>query len=270
MLVQATPIPILLTIVWSFQTGTPTDEWFVVSPPGVEASVEMPTIPKFKQETIRPVRGRPEIMVRSRISAINNGNTSLTFVYYDEPDPPVSRTKINKILNGAMTGAIALVNGEIVTQQEIYVGNSKGLDFVYTCEVSDAKLQQVHQLRIRTQLIMVGRRLFSLNYISVVGDYDDSVAERFFNSFELVTKPDDLPPRPRAGRARELANEKRDPAVPEAKPAEPIQPDPVPPENSTSEDENSETEAAEGREPNESEAAETDKGSGGTAFSQGT
>lgn len=220
-------ITFLMTVTLSIQTGGPADQWFVVSPPGVGARVEMPTIPQFKENSIRPVRDLPEILVRSRSSVINAGNTNLTFVYHDEAEIPAGRNKVNLILNGAMTGAMALVNGELISQEEIFVGSNKGRDFTYICEISDAKLQRVHDLKIRTRLILVGRRLFSLNYISVVSEYDDSVAERFFNSFELVNKPDDLPPEPRTGRERQLAEEAPDPDVPTAKPSEPIRSDPV-------------------------------------------
>ena len=218
---------IILASILLAQSGELTDQWFVISPPGVGASVEMPTLPRYKEETIKPVRDLPEILVRSRSSVINNGNTSLTFVYHDEAQTPSGRTKINRILHGAMTGAVALVNGELISEDEIFVDSHKGRDFTYSCEINDAKLQRVHDLKIRTKLVLVGKRLFSLNYISVAEDYDDSIAERFFDSFQVVVAPRDLPPKPRTGRAMQLAREKPDPDVPEAMPSEPIRPDPL-------------------------------------------
>ena len=40
-------------------------EWFVVAPPGAGATVEMPTIPQFRQQMLRPVRDLDEILVRN-------------------------------------------------------------------------------------------------------------------------------------------------------------------------------------------------------------
>ena len=221
MLLAKSSIAILFSIL-AVQTNGIEDDWHIVSPPGVGASVEMPTIPQFKQQSLQPVRDRQEILIRTRSSVINNGNTNLTFVYHDEHRTPSGRIQVKRVLDGAMTGAIALVNGELITQEEIFIGSHKGRDFVYSCEVGDAKLQKVHDLKIRTKLMLVGRRLYSLNYISVISDYDENMADRFFESFQLVNSPKDLPPKPRPGRARALAMDEADPNVPVAKPSEPI------------------------------------------------
>ena len=221
MLLAKSSIAVLFSIL-AVQSNGIEDDWHVVSPPGVGASVEMPTIPQFKQQWLQPVRDREEILVRTRSSVINNGNTNLTFVYHDEHRTPVGRIQVKRVLDGAMSGAMALVNGELITQDEIFIGSHKGRDFVYSCEIGDAKLQKVHDLKIRTKLMLVGQRLYSLNYISVMSDYDENVADRFFDSFQLVNSPNDLPPKPRPGRARALAMKKADPSVPVAKPSEPL------------------------------------------------
>ena len=110
-------------------------------------------------------------------------------------------------MDGAVTGAIALVNGEILRQSEIFLKNFKGRDFVYQCEIDDAKLQKSHRLKIRSRVILVRNRLFSMNYIAEASAYDDELADRYFESFELVNKADDLPPKPRPGRAKALAKQ---------------------------------------------------------------
>ena len=218
---------LIFAVALPLQTDEFGDDWFVVAPPGAGATVEMPHVPQFRQKMMQPVRDMDEILVRTRSTVTNNGNTSLTFVYHDELRRPGGRSQIKKVLTGAMTGAIALVNGELVSENEIFNGSNKGRDFVYTCEVSDAKLQRMHALKIRSQILLVGKRLYSLNYISLITEYDDRSAERFFDSFQLVKTALDLPPGPRAGRARALANEPADASVPQAKPSEPIREEPI-------------------------------------------
>ena len=198
---------LVLSGLLTFQKAGNQDEWVLIEPPGVGASVEMPTVPRFKEQVIRPVRDLDEIVVKSRSSVLGNGNTNLTFVYHDEQVRPSGRNQISKVLDGAITGAIALVNGELIEQEEIFVGSNKGRDFVYSCEIKDMKLQLVQNLKIRSQIILVGRRLYSMNYISVLDDYDDGVADRFFTSFQLINVENDLPPKPRLGRAKQLAEE---------------------------------------------------------------
>ena len=184
------------------------EDWYVIEPPGLGVSVEMPTIPQFTEKELTGVADRERIIVRSRISLIDDGQASLTFVYHTEPKRPRNRDQVEDILNGAVTGAMAMVNGELIRQTEIFAGDHKGRDFLYRCEVSDARRQTKHQMKIQSRVVLVGQRLFSMNYIALEDRYDEEIPSRFFTSFQLVESPRGLPPRPRRGRDRELAEEK--------------------------------------------------------------
>ncbi len=199
----------LLALLILFQDESQvTDDWVIVEPPRIGAKFKMPSRPEFSEQAIKPVEDRAEIVVRSRLVTSPDGKSSFTFVYHDEPQKPRSRTKVNAVLDGAITGAIALVNGDLVTQSEIFVKNNKGRDFVYKCELEDLKYQKTLNLRIRSRILLVGSRLYSMNYIAEAESYDNKLAESYFDSFELVSKPGDLPPKPRPGRARELSEKK--------------------------------------------------------------
>ena len=199
---------LLLWLLLICQDQNGSDNWVTITPPQIGAQIQMPSTPIFSEQKLQPVRDQEEITVRSRSAMMPSGKENLTFVYHDEHTTPTTRTQTNKVLDGAVTGAIALVNGEIVRQSEIFLKSHKGRDFVYRCELEDAKLQTTHKLKIRTRVLLVRNRLFSMNYIAEYDSYDDEVADRFFESFELVNRANDLPPRPRPGRARQLAQEK--------------------------------------------------------------
>lgn len=184
-----------------------TDRWVMVEPPRVGARIKMPNQPFFQEQVLEPVRDQPKITVRSRSCILPNGKTNLTFVYHDETKTPSNRTQVNAVLDGAVTGAIALVNGELLRQSEFFIKVNKGRDFVYRCEIDDAKLQTSHKLKIRTRIVLVRNRLFSMNYIAEEKEYRESLADLYFDSFELIKSPSDRPPRPRVGRAEELAKE---------------------------------------------------------------
>lgn len=184
------------------------DEWITVAPPRIGARIKMPSRPVFSENAIQPVHDQPEIVLRTRSMDLPGGKSTLTFEYHDEHEMPRGRRQVDAVLNGAITGAIALVNGELVTQSDVFKKNYKGSDFVYKCEVEDAKLQKVHKLTVRSQVILVEKRLYSMNYIAEADAYDDKIASRFFKSFELVKSPGDAPPKPRAGRARQLSESK--------------------------------------------------------------
>jgi hypothetical protein len=157
----------------------------------------MPSFPKFTEQRLKPVRDLDEIVVRTRSSLSADGTYNLTFVYHDEATTPSSRKQIQAVLDGAVTGAIAMVNGELLDQKEIFLKSNKGRDFVYRCEIEDALLQTTHNLKIRTRIILVRNRLYSMNYIAEKDVFDNKIADRFFDSFELVNTPSDLPPKPR-------------------------------------------------------------------------
>ena len=199
---------LLLWLLLICQDQNGSDDWAIIEPPKIGARVQMPGTPFFTEQKLRPVRDQEEITVRTRSAMLPSGKENLTFVYHDEHSTPTSRTQIKKVLDGAVTGAIALVNGEIVRQSEIFLKNHKGRDFVYQCELDDAKLQTTHKLKIRTRVLLVKNRLFSMNYIAEYDSYNDEIADRFFESFELINSAEDLPPKPRPGRARQLAQEK--------------------------------------------------------------
>lgn len=199
---------ILLLMLLVFQDADDLqDDWIVVEPPRIGAKLKMPSQPVFSEQTIQPVHDRPEIVVRSRSVGLPDGKAQLTFAYHDEHEMPTSRKQINDVLNGAVTGAIALVNGDLVTQSEIFEKTHKGRDFIYKCELDDTKLQKIHKLTIRSRVLLVKKRLFSMNYIAESDSFDNKIASRFFESFELVKTPGDAPPKPRAGRARKLAKD---------------------------------------------------------------
>ncbi len=184
------------------------NDWVLIAPPGVGAVIEMPAVPKFVEQKMKPVRDRDEITVRSRSAVVDDGNANFTFVYHDERDIAYHRDLKNAILDGAMAGAIALVNGELLEQEDIFIDQNKGRDFFYTCEIDDLKLQTVHNLKVRSRVVLVGRRLFSMSYIAMADSYDEATATRYFESFKLVGTTPGLPPAPRLGRAQELAAEK--------------------------------------------------------------
>ena len=197
----------IFLLLFLIQDEVPADGWVQVQPPRIGAKIEMPSLPSFKEQEITPVRDLPPITVRTRSAMMPGGKANLTFVYHDEANTPSSRRQVQAVLNGAVNGAIALVNGHMVKENEIFIKNHKGRDFVYRSEIDDVKFQTKHKIKIRTRIILVKNRLFSLNYIAEEDAYDDKTASRYFESFELVKTADDLPPKPRAGRARELAKD---------------------------------------------------------------
>lgn len=176
------------------------EAWVVVEPPRIGVRFEMPNVPTFKEQTLKPVWDRDEIIVRTRSSLSDDGKTNLTFVYHDEAATPTTRKQVNAVLDGAVTGAIALVNGEMLDHKEFFLKSNKGRDFVYRCEIDDAKLQTTHRLKIRTRILLVRNRLYAMNYIAEEDVFDINIADRYFDSFELVNIAKDLPPKPRPNR----------------------------------------------------------------------
>ncbi len=120
----------------------------------------------------------------------------MVFSYHDEHQQPRNRQNIKEYLDGAIKGGVARVLGKFEDQTEIMIGNYRGREFTYTCTQND------QNLKIRSRVIIVGKRVYQMNYIAKLENFDEQFAKQMFDSFQLENIPQDLPPLPCPGRAK--------------------------------------------------------------------
>ncbi len=187
---------ILMASLIGLQDQKSSSTWVQVSPERAGASVRLPGNPREYSRDLTPVKDQDPIVVRNYQATLPDGSATMVFSYHDEHQQPRNRQKIKEYLDGAIKGGVARVLGKLEDQTEIVIGKHRGREFTYTCT------QNEQNLKIRSRVIIVGKRVYQMNYIAKMEHFDEQFGKQMFDSFKLENIPQDLPPIPRPGRAK--------------------------------------------------------------------
>ena len=174
--------------------------WSELNPTGSRAKFKMPAKPRFVERTFTPVKGQPPIKVRLYIGTTANGSVSFTVNYNDMSDPPRGAKAIANTLEGVMRVSVANVAGQLLNKRETEAKRSLGLPVgrQFAFAFTDNKDNQYVAL---SRAFIKGRRLYQLTVLMEVTDeqpFNEEVAARFLNSFQIVKPKSDMPPVPKA------------------------------------------------------------------------
>lgn len=175
------------------------DGWTLVKQERAGASVRLPTKPRMYSRVFKPVVEQDPIRVNVFQATNKSKTATFVFTYHDENSKPRNRVQIKKFLDGAVKGGVARVIGKKVADEEIMISKHRGRDFTYTCTQN---VPETTNLKIRTRVLMVGARVYQMNYISQESEFNNNLATEYFDTFRFENIPDDLPPIPRPGRAK--------------------------------------------------------------------
>jgi len=175
------------------------NDWIPVKPERAGASVRLPSRPRAYSKTFKPVVDQDPIRTYVFQATDTAGLATFVFTYHDENEAPRNRVQIKKFLDGAVKGGVGRVLGKLEDNKEIMFSKHRGRDFVYTCTQS---IPETTHLKIRTRVLMVGARVYQMNYISKAEDYNSNIATEYFDTFKFEKTPKDLPPLPRPGREK--------------------------------------------------------------------
>ena len=171
-------------------------QWFKLNPTGSRAKFEMPAKPRFVERTFTPVKGQPPIKVRLYIATALEGVVNFTFNYNDMNELPRGQQGITDTLEGVVRGSLVNVSGQLFSKTDIKLKGVRGRQFAYG--FVDNKDQKYVAL---SRAFVKGRRLYQLTAVESVKkfeDFNEHVAARFLNSFQIVRAKPDLPPVPKA------------------------------------------------------------------------
>ena len=153
----------------------------------------MPAKPRFVERTFTPVKGRPPIKVRLYITTVAEGLMNFTVNYNDLSEAPRGGKRIADTLEGVIRGSLINVSGKLLSKTEIVLKGVTGRQFAYG--FVDSKDRQYIAL---SRTFLKGRRLYQLSAVMDERAFNETVAARFLNSFEIVRAKSDLPPIPKA------------------------------------------------------------------------
>ena len=171
-------------------------EWLKLNPTGSRAMFEMPTKPRFVERTLTPVKGKPPIKVRMYIAAALENTVTFTVNYNDMSKAPRGGKGVENTLEGVVRGSVTNVSGQLFSKTKIALKGMQGRQFAYG--FTDTNGQQYIAL---SRAFIRGKRLFQLTAVEAVTDpqlYNEEVAGRFLNSFQIARAKSDLPPVPKA------------------------------------------------------------------------
>ena len=167
-------------------------QWLKLNPTGSRAKFEMPAKPRFVERTFTPVKGQPPIKVRLYIANTTEGLANFTFNYNDMAEAPRRGPGITNTLEGVIRGSLANVSGQLLNKTEIKLKGVDGRQFAYG--FVDNKDNQYIAL---SRTFVKGRRLYQLSAVMDKRVFNETVAARFLNSFQIVRAKSDLPPVPK-------------------------------------------------------------------------
>ena len=175
------------------------NDWIPVKPERAGASVRLPSRPRAYTRTYKPVVDQEPIRTYVFQATDPAGTATFLFNYHDEHVAPRNRVQIKQFLDGAVKAGVGRVLGKLEDDNEIMFSKHRGRDFVYTCTQS---IPETTNLKIRTRVLMVGARVYQMNYIAKAEDFNSRVASEYFETFRFEKTPKDLPPLPRPGREK--------------------------------------------------------------------
>jgi hypothetical protein len=155
---------------WNWSTHSPTDA-------GVQ--FKMPDKPRLSERMFKPAEDQPPIRVRNYIGSYRQGKMVFVVNYHDLPVTP-SEESIDLILQSALVGSVANLNGKILKTDKIRYGENPGREFQFRFANQETIFLGIGRV------FMVGQRQYMLSLMMPEEDYSDWLAKEFLNSFRLV------------------------------------------------------------------------------------
>ena len=167
-------------------------EWRTISPSDALATFSAPKKPRYIERTFTPVANKPPIKVHLYMSPINKGKENYIFGYHDLHEIPGNARARDRAIEGAVRGSIINVQGKLLSDVDtIRFKKWPGRQFNYQY------LQNEKNFVVLSRVFLVEKRLYQLNAIALESEFDKEIANKFLNSFKLVTIENDEPPVPR-------------------------------------------------------------------------
>ncbi len=135
-------------------------------------TVLFPGEPERKLEQVQTPIGTLELVM------YNAGSKKTGFIvgYADYPQEMIDNSSVDKMLDGARDGAVANVEGELVSE--------KVLDF-YSNQAREIEVKVPKQGTIKARLILIGNRLYQVMAISQSKSILEERSPEFFDSFKV-------------------------------------------------------------------------------------
>jgi hypothetical protein len=160
-----------------FSKATPTPaEWQTFTSQNGHFAVLMPGTPKSEVDSVKTLIGTVDL----HSFMVETDDFAYFVAYGDFPPAFVQSADTDAMLDGARDGAVADVNGSLVSERRISVQGFPGRELWIEATVSNQKgLAQA-------RMILVGNRFYQVLVVGPKERFAESQAERFLNTFQVL------------------------------------------------------------------------------------
>lgn len=155
------------------------DGWFTVVDDVAKVEVRLPSDPSYREVTFSPLKGRPSVVNHIHKSLFNK-MIAVDYSWMDLHDKQEGK-QLNKALDGAVTGAVANVFGQLDQMTKIKSGKVHGREFSFKFQFPTPDGKTLH-FSGKSRIFIQANRQYQLNVIAPQGKENDELATKVFDS----------------------------------------------------------------------------------------
>ncbi len=141
-------------------------------------SILMPDKPKEQTQSVNSAAGTLEMYIVS----VENQSGAYLVAYVDYPADLIRSGQENDILDGAVQGGVANVNGKLTRQQDFPLDTIPGREAEFDAPAQGAQ----PATHIKSRYFLVNNRLYQVMVVAPQRQGLPDAAQKFFDSFKLV------------------------------------------------------------------------------------
>lgn len=170
------------------QNQTEDPEWVAVRPPGTRLVVEMPAEPRHQERVMTPTEG-VEITQHQYIVTIGEDkHTAYFFNHHDLPDVPTGNQQIKTVLDTAVGGMVARLDGATEVHKAIRLRGNVGREVFFRFNDNSGNKYVFH-----SRIYLREGRMFQLNVVSKEESYSEDNALKYLESLKFTDKVNEKP-----------------------------------------------------------------------------
>lgn len=157
------------------------DGWYTISDRDSNSVIRLPGKPKYKQVSFSPIEGRGAL-TNHLYTVIVNGQSSVTYSWYDMHEAPKTGAQLKETLDGAVRGSVVNVLGRVDRMEGIKSGKIPGREFDFTFTVTPPKTKKELVYSGRSRVFVSGKRRYQIDVLSPKGKEEAGPTKKLFDS----------------------------------------------------------------------------------------
>lgn len=170
------------------QTQAEDAEWYTLRPPGTRLVVKMPAEPRHQERVMTPTEDVEITQHQYIVTLGEDKHTAYFFNYHDLDEAPVGRQQIETVLDTAVGGMIARLDGTAETHKEVRLRSFRGREVFFRFNDRGGNKYVFH-----SRIYLRQARMYQLNVISKEANYSEDDAMTYLESLKLIDKVNEDP-----------------------------------------------------------------------------